>query len=782
MNGFLKVFPYVWPYRRKIAISFIFAVLVAILWGLNLSAIGPVVKVLLQGQNLRQYVDEQIALNIEAIEKATQELNKLDAELSRLEGMTGNEAQTERARVLKVRSRVEKRLAEHNRTAPWMSRLRTSVVPWFPEDRFDILAILWGLVLAATVVKGVCLFLQDSLIGAVVELTAMSIRKQGFRRVLALDYQTLRLEGTSDLMSRFTYDMTVLSDGLALLGGKVIREPLKALACIVLAFIVCWQLTLLSLLLAPAAVFVFYRIGRQLKRASQRMMESMSRIYKTLEEAFDAAKVVIAFGGAKRHRRQFHRDNKEYFSKAMKIVRIDALTSPTTEFLGLVAAFLALLPGAYLVLRETTSIWGITLSDHPMDIARLTMLYVLLAGTIDPARKLSSVYSKLKRSAAAADRIFDLLERPSRVTEASQPVPLPRHRQSIEFDRVSFIYATKTDEFDRPPALDDVSLSVSAGEVIVVVGGNGSGKSTLVNLLPRYFDVNHGSVRIDGVDIRHARLRDLREQIGVVTQETLLFDASIRENILYGNPRATPEEVERAAARAYVTQFVEQLPDGFETNVGAKGQKLSGGQRQRVALARAMLRDPAILILDEATSAIDAQSEALIHGALREFVRGRTTFLITHSVSRGILDIASRIVVMDQGKIVGVGTHEQLQRTCSVYRDLFQSHTGRQFPDQHGVPERPTAPGRPAMVLPARQRPPAPHLPAAATGDPPGEADREGPLAGPGSAPNSVSGAPQSAASPIGEGGNAPDGEERGESPQIIPLRFGGAKNRRNQA
>ncbi|MEX0718493.1 MAG: ABC transporter transmembrane domain-containing protein [Planctomycetaceae bacterium] len=754
MNGFLRVIPYVWPYRRKVAVSFIFAVLVAILWGANLSAIGPVVKVLLQKKNLTQYVDEQVALNKEAIDRATAELNKIDAQLLRLEGLTGNEAETETARLLKVRSRVEKQLSEATQTAPWISRLRTHVVPWFPEDRFDILAILWGVVLVATIFKGVFLFIQDALIGAVVELSAMGIRKEGFRRVLALDYQTLRLEGTSDLMSRFTYDMNVLSDGLALLGGKVIREPLKALACIVLAFLLCWQLTLLSLLFVPLAGLIFYRIGKQLKRASQRMMESMSRIYKTLEETFDSAKVVIAFGGARRHRRQFHHENKQYFSKAMKIVRIDALTSPTTEVIGLFAAFIALLPGAYLVLRETTSIWGITLSDHPMDIARLTMLYVLLAGTIDPARKLSSVYSKLKKSGAAADRIFELLDRAPLVKETSQPVPLPRHQRSIEFDRVSFTYATKGTELTRrPAALDDVNLSVSAGEMIVVVGGNGSGKSTLVNLLPRFFDPNHGSIRIDGVDVQQVRLRDLRGQIGVVTQETLLFDGTIHENILYGRPGATREEVERAAARAFVTQFVEQLPEGFRTNVGTKGQKLSGGQRQRVALARAMLRDPAILILDEATSAIDAQSEALIHGALREFVRGRTTFLITHSVSQSILDFVSRIVVMDQGRIVEVGTHEHLLRNCLLYRDLFQSHTGRQFPDngdpRSSPPQAPAAP-RPSQQPLAKQRPPVPHLPTAEFGPP--RADRV-----PGDPANTDVAA------------NETDGDA--DSPRIIPLR-----------
>ena len=220
--------------------------------------------------------------------------------------------------------------------------------------------------------------------------------------------------------------------------------------------------------------------------------------------------------------------------------------------------------------------------------------------------------------------------------------------------------------------LDKVSLKIRAGEVIAVVGENGSGKSTLVNLLPRYFDPEHGSVHIDGVDIRNVRSRDLRNQMGVVTQETLLFDDTIYNNIRYGRPDATSEEIETAARQAHVTQFLDQFPDGFETRVGEKGSRLSGGQRQRIALARAMLRDPTILILDEATSAIDAQSEFLIHKALASFTKDRTTFIITHSVSQSILDLVSRIVVMEQGQLVAVGTHQDLIATCPQYQRLYR--------------------------------------------------------------------------------------------------------------
>jgi subfamily B ATP-binding cassette protein MsbA len=304
---------------------------------------------------------------------------------------------------------------------------------------------------------------------------------------------------------------------------------------------------------------------------------------------------------------------------------------------------------------------------------------VLLAGTIDPARKLSTTYAKLKRSMAAADRVFALIDAKTLVREPVAPKPAPWHAKSIEFRDVRFTYAqSQDDDTPRPAVLAGVGLTVQAGEVIVVVGENGSGKSTLVNLLPRYYDPEQGAVLIDDVDIREIRLKELRAQIGVVTQETLLFDETIYENIRYGKPSAGKKEIEQAADRAFVTPFLKTLPDGLNTRVGEKGQRLSGGQRQRIALARAILRDPPILILDEATSAIDAQSERLIHQSLREFAQGRTVFIITHAVSQSILDLVDRIVIMQDGQMTAVGPHEVLMEVCPAYRRLYraQIHQG----------------------------------------------------------------------------------------------------------
>jgi subfamily B ATP-binding cassette protein MsbA len=640
VNTISRVLSFVWPHRRRLLTSVLFAGLVAMLWSVTLLLAFPVMKVLLQGEHLDDYVQREIV----AAELDLRENTPVNLPIS----------PTWKLNAFRL--------------------VQTHIVPLAPKDQFDTLAAILVLLLVCTVLKGTFRFIQEVLIAGVVEASMMGLREEAFRRTLSLDYQTLSLDGTSQLMSRFTFDMQQIKDGLMVIGVRLVREPLKAIACLVCAFLVNWQLTLLSLLFVPLTGLVFYRLGRKLKRASHRMMESMSRIYKVLEESFDSVKVLIAFGGQRRHRDRFHAENKEYYAKVMTIAKIDAISNPAMEMLGMLAILLGVLPGAYLVLRETRFIWGIQLSQSVMEIAELAVMYTLLAGIVDPARKLSNVFTVARRALVAADRVFELIDRETLVEENPQARTLPRHHKSIEFTDVNFRYAVRDETaVARPAALQDVTLRVGAGEVVAVVGENGSGKSTLLNLLPRFYDAEAGSVRIDGTDIREVGLKELRSQIGVVTQDPMLFDDTIAENIRYGKSDATREEIEDAARKTDALSFIEQLPDGFETRVGEKGQSLSGGQRQRVTLARAIVRDPAILILDEPTSAIDAQSEYALHKVLRSFVQGRTTFIVTHSVSPTLLDLITQVAVMDQGKLVAFGPHETLIDTCPLYQQLFNS-------------------------------------------------------------------------------------------------------------
>jgi subfamily B ATP-binding cassette protein MsbA len=663
VNKFARLMPYVWPSRHKLFVSFGFAALVALLWGGNLATVFPIVKVLLEGESLQQYVQREM-------KDASGERDYYETEVRALDTQLAQATEADRLELMQKKVRLESKIASVSTIVARFQWVSVYLLPWMPEDQFDTFAMILGGFMVMTLLKLAACFVEEILVGSVVQLTIMRIRKALFRKVLSLDYQTLTRKGTPDLMSRFTYDVETLAQGLNLLAGKIVREPLKAAACIAGAFWVNWRLTLLCVLFVPLALVVFHRIGRLLKKASHRGMEAMARIYRVLEETFDSLKIVIAFNGGPRQRLKHHLENKAYYQKSMSFTVIDSLTSPITELMGLTAVTIAMLPGAYLVLRETNSLWGIRLSASQLDVSELCLLYALLAGVLDPVRKLSSIFSKLKRSSAAADRLFELLDAKSLVEETTSPQPLPERFSTITFDEVRFTYASDH-RHGRPAALANVSLKVQRGEVIAVVGENGSGKSTLVNLLPRYFDVDDGRVLLDSVDICDATLESLRSRIGVVTQETLLFDDTIYENIRFGRPEATRAEVEEAAQRAHVTAFVNDLPDGFETRLGERGGALSGGQRQRIAVARAMLRDPQILILDEATSAIDAQSELLIHQTLREFVKGRTTFIITHSVTNSVLELATRMVVMERGRLIAAGPHQELIESCPEYRKLY---------------------------------------------------------------------------------------------------------------
>ncbi len=534
---------------------------------------------------------------------------------------------------------------------------------WLPHDAFQTLIIIAVFLMVGTALKGVFIVINNIMEDRLALLATFDLRKMLFRNALSLDVVEFGAEGSSDLTSRFTYDMENIVAGLQALFGKAVREPLKMAACLIGAACICWRLLLFSLILAPVMAFVIRKIAKSLKRANRRAMEEMSQIYGRLEESFNGVKVVKAFTMEQYERRQFHETNKKYYIKAMRIARYEAVSRPITEFLGVATIMLALLGGAYLVLNNETHVLGMRMCDRPLSLASLLLFYGLLSGVSDPARKMTDVYSKIQRAAAASDRVFALLDRKPKVRDAEKPIPLPKHRKQIVFENVSFSYVPSQ------PVLRGVNLTVNFGETIAIVGPNGCGKSTLLNLLPRFFDPDTGSVKVDGIDIREGRLRDLRKQIGLVTQETLLFDDTIANNIRYGRRDASQVEIVAAARSAHADKFIcEKLDNGYETYAGSGGQTLSGGQRQRIALARAILRDPAILILDEATSQIDLESEQLIHEVLEEFTRDRTTFLITHRMSTLIL--ADRILVMDGGQIIDSGTHEELLGRCGLYRRL----------------------------------------------------------------------------------------------------------------
>jgi ATP-binding cassette subfamily B protein/subfamily B ATP-binding cassette protein MsbA len=395
-------------------------------------------------------------------------------------------------------------------------------------------------------------------------------------------------------------------------------------------------------------------------------MEEMTQVYGHLTESLNGIEAVKAYTMERHERNRFHQLSKQYMDKALRIVKYGALTRPCTEMIGIGAICLALLAGGYLVLNQQTHLLGIRMSATPLTLPALMAFYALLAGVSDPARKFAQIYNDLQRGTAAADRIYGMLDREPTIADPAKPVPVPRPHRQLVFENVSFHY--QPDQ----PVLSEISLRISHGETVAIVGPNGCGKSTLTSLIPRFYDPVDGVVRLDDVDLRHFRLNDLRQQIGMVSQTPWLFDDTILKNLRYGSPWASEQQVIEAAKKAHVHDFIaNDLQRGYQTVVGQGGGLLSGGQRQRIALARAILRDPEILILDEATSQIDLESEQLIHKALVEFIRGRTAILITHRLST--LALADRILVMDTGRIVDMGTHEQLLARCGLYSRLQQA-------------------------------------------------------------------------------------------------------------
>ncbi len=644
--------------RLLLAATLFCALMVGILWGGNITAVYPFAAVAFEGRPLQEWVADEITGSEDIIAD-------LEAQRASLREQMVSATTEERSELQRKHGLLEGR-GKAEQAA--MARFRTAqpyVDDYLPHTPFATLVALTGMLLLGTMLKSTFFIAHSILVARLAQRATFKIRNEFFRNSLRMDLSSFNVDGSADLMSRFTYDMENLSAGLRNLFGKATREPLKMLACFIGAGWICWRLLVLSLIVAPLAALLIGWLAKALKRANRKAMEEMSQLYGVLEETFQGIKVVKAFTMERYERRRFHENSKKYYKKALKIARYDALSRPLTEIMGIASICMAIMAGAYLVINQQTHLLGIRISYRPLDISQLLVFYALLAGVSDPARKLTDVFTRITRAAAACDRIYALIDREPKIRDPQKAAPLGRLSRELVFQDVSFAYHPST------PVLKQIDLTIAAGETVAIVGPNGCGKSTLVNLVPRFFDPGEGTVLLDGTDIRQARVRDVRRQIGIVNQETLLFNDTVENNIRYGTPSATREQVIEAAEAAHAHRFIlEQLEDGYDTVVGQRGGMISGGQRQRIALARAILRDPAILILDEATSQVDLESEQVIHRVIEKFIRNRTALIITHRLST--LTLADRIVVMNEGCILDVGSHDQLMSRCDLYQRLHK--------------------------------------------------------------------------------------------------------------
>jgi subfamily B ATP-binding cassette protein MsbA len=656
MKNFRRVIAIAFRHRFTVFASLACSLAVAVLWGGNITAIYPVVDVIMNNKSVPQYLDEQRELAVARIAELEPAVESASDELAAAREGQRRDRQRRLRALEDELSRKRRELARYERWNPVAHR-------WLPTTAFKTLVWVCVGLLVGTLLKSGFRIAGAYYTGRICALVTLDLRKEFYRRTLRLDLATFRQTTTGDLLNRFTTDVNTAANGVQNVFGMVICEPMKIVVCLAGAAWVSWQLLLLTMVSAPLAGYAIGRLARGLKRANRRAIEEMSTVYDRLEETFDGFKVIKAFTRESRERSRFHQQSKQFYRKQMRIWLYSSLVSPVTEISGIAIIVAAILCGGYLVLNQQTHLFGIRVSAEPLSHGWLTLFYCFLAGASDPIRRLTAIFNSLQQGAAAADHLYEVLDREPQITDPARPTPLPELLGPIEFRNVSFHYNPEE------PVLENVSLRVEPGETIAIVGPNGCGKTTLMNMLARFYDPTAGVALVSGVDVRQLRRRDLLQRIGVVTQETLLFDDTVAENIRYGRPEATRAEIVAAAERAHAHRFItDVLAEGYATRVGQGGSRLSGGQRQRIALARAILRDPDILILDEATSQIDVESERLIHQVLEEFTRGRTAFIITHRPST--LELADRIVVMEAGRVLDVGTFRELAGRCKMFRRL----------------------------------------------------------------------------------------------------------------
>ena len=520
------------------------------------------------------------------------------------------------------------------------------------EDHMKGLVLVIGLVLVLFLFKNVFNYLAMYFITFLRNGVLKDIRNKMYEKVveLPISYYTEKRKG--DVIARITSDVLEIQHSFLSILELIVREPLTILFTILIMFFISVKLTLFVFIFIPLAGMIISRIGKSLKKKSLRVQKEQGEFLSIVEETLGGLRVIKAFNSESRFAETFRNSTKRFYHFSNRLLNRQNLASPTGEFLGILVIGVLLWFGGKMVLVENTL-------DASSFIAYMGLAYNILT----PAKAISKASYGVRKGNAAAERVLEVIEAENPIREPENPVVKEDFKEAIVLDQVSF-------QYQKEPVFRNFSLSIPKGSTLALVGQSGSGKSTLANLVTRFYDVTGGAITIDGVDIRDISKKDLRDLMGLVTQESILFNDSVENNIRLGKADATDEEIIEAAKIANAHDFISELPEGYKTNIGDGGSKLSGGQRQRLSIARAVLKNPPIMILDEATSALDTESERLVQDALEKMMANRTSIVIAHRLST--IQKATNIVVLEKGKLVEQGTHAALIKSNGVYKKLVE--------------------------------------------------------------------------------------------------------------
>jgi ATP-binding cassette subfamily B protein/subfamily B ATP-binding cassette protein MsbA len=637
MKSFARALREAWRHWLALALALACSVGVAGLWGANIAAIFPIIETTLHGKSIQQW-------NRDRLQASQEKLVKNEAQIAVLQQKIANTTDAAQRRDLNFElDTIQTRIQLDRAKVYAAQRLQPIFDGLLPTKPFSTVAFIVALVAIATTAKQFLMVSNTLLVSHVSQSIARDVRGRIFDKAIALDRPGFDRHGISGFAAHITHTTDMLAMGITSFYGGAVTEPLRIMACLCGAWVVSWRLTLASLIFAPLAVFLILYLNRRIRAISLRILDRSMGFHHVMLEVFNSLLTVQANTMEDFERERFRKSTRYMKRTSLLATFYNSLTSPVTELLGMGILCTGVIVSAYLVLNQTTTIFGIPMSDEPLSVPAFTVFFGMLIGAADPLRKLSSVITGINTGMAASNLLYPLLDTQSRLVEPATPKPLPSPHKRIEFRDITFSYDGTHN------VLQGVNLSISHGERLAVVGPNGGGKSTLINLLCRFFDPQQGEVLIDGISLRDVSIKELRSRIALVNQQTELFNETIMHNIRYGRWDATEAEVIAAAERARAHEFISAFPSGYQTIVGPNGQRVSGGQRQRIALARAFLRNAEILILDEATSQIDVESERLIHEALADFGRDRTLIMITHREST--LSLATRIVRVENGKL-----------------------------------------------------------------------------------------------------------------------------------